>query len=204
MAQGGVHIKQKLIFVGNMQKETIHLVATSTICKQYHKVKGQIVEYENIHRYEEIAEREEELQSALLCMDGLEEVEQEVEKESGRAIIYIPELKEWDLDTLLLLVQRAKDTMMQTPCVGIAGKGDSLGRMMMDMLRKFKIMQNMSGYHLLLGLPEEAGMEELANIEDILKEYIIEGSSLYIEQVLFENTKEYHYFLYYKKFSEVK
>lgn len=188
-------MKEKIIFVGSMKEEPIHLVGETANYRQYHKVDERIIEYKNIGQYEELEATEDEFSSVLLFMDQLEYVERELLKDRCREVVYVPDMQDWELDILFRMIQQSRADIGRRHCIGVAGKGDSLGRMMMDLLKNFKIMQNLSGYHLLLALPKKAGINEICHMEDVLREYTMDGSSLYIEQMIVEDTKECHYFL---------
>ncbi|WP_195963744.1 hypothetical protein, partial [Clostridium cuniculi] len=72
---------------------------------------------------------------------------------------------------------------------------ESIGKIVLSILEQFNYIENNREYNLYIYSKEEVGVQELAYLEDPIKEYIYNDAILRVNTVIDKNLKDKSYFL---------
>jgi len=186
-------MKYKVILWGHVKKgeEEQGLELADLTGKAFRRVCGETVEYAVTEDVDELEMLFSTRKQVILCMEEQHEPTSISWKANCRKMLYIPEMATLQVDQLLqvaLLSVASPDHIMITQ--GLGGysteeqTGNAIGEMSLDILKHFQTAQTAKNIKLLLGLPQEAGLDQLCLIEDALKPYLPEDTQLYIDQII--------------------
>ena len=183
-------MRTKLIIWGKCKEELSTGLNTYSkgIKRDYQFIEGQLLSYSQVQDYTELEAMLKERESPILCTDQLKEYTYLKELLRGKmsyTLIFIPHLEQIGIKKLCQQfvftegqTQRTDSSKRQLTILW--GKGQNEGEMLLDMLKHFHLMQQGSRYYFLCYLTDGINETGLAQVEDVLREYINEGSSIYL------------------------
>ena len=198
----------KLIIWGKCQEElSTDLTSYSKgIKRSYQLVHGQLLTYCKVQDRMELENILQKRESPILCTDQLKEYTYLKELLKGKrsyTLIFIPHLKELGIKKLcqqfiFVARQTSRKDFSRKDLIILWGKGQNEGEMLLDILKHFHLMDKASRYHFLCYMPGYINDIGLVEVEDVLREYINEESSICLtalEQTEFMGQEEAFFYL---------
>lgn len=174
----------QLIIWGKEKLVTEFSISTKGIQTDYQFVGKQIFAYSQLQTNTELEEMIERTTSPIVCTDQLNDfifLKNILRKKINYTLILIPHLKEIGIKKLceqfIAVSEQIKDEIVPNRHQTILwGKGDNGGEMLIEALKHFHLFQRGIKYRFRCYLPDGIREIELADMEDVLREYISEGS----------------------------
>lgn len=202
-------MRTKLIIWGKCKEElsTGLITYSKGIKRDYRFIEGQLLSYSQVQDYTELEAILKERESPILCTDQLKEytyLKELLRGKTSYTLIFIPHLEQIGIKKLCQQFVFAEG---QTPRTDSSkkqltilwGKGQNEGAMVLDILKHFHLIQQGRRYYFLCYLSGGINETGLAEVEDVLREYISEESSIYLaalkQTVLMEQEEPSFYLL---------
>lgn len=180
----------KLIIWGKCKEElsTGPTTYNKGIKRSYQLIQGQLLAYSQIQERAELEVMLQEKESPILCTDQLKEytyLKNLLKEKASYTLIFIPCLQQLGIQKLcqqFLCVARQtsrKDSVKKHLTI-LWGKGQNQGEMLLDILNHFHLIQQGRKYYFLCYMRDDINETGLAEVEDVIREYINEESSIYL------------------------
>lgn len=202
-------MKTTVICMGKIiQSNRIQVVNQESTYKPiYQKIKGKLIEYYQIESLVQLKGllRKKRLmaQSWIVCIEEyevIEQMKQEAYKMNEMKLFYVPYMAQIKMETLVENILYIEDDIGQYTCVEnlpriLIGSGGTIGEILIQLLPQLGAVQYQKTLKLYLDLPRAVGLEEISQVEDVLKEYI--DCKLSIENAhIYEDDQIFGYILY--------
>ena len=197
-------MKTTVICMGKIiQSNRIQVVNQESTYKPiYQKIKGKLIEYYQIESLVQLKGllRKKRLmaQSWIVCIEEyevIEQMKQEAYKMNKMKLFYVPYMAQIKMETLVENILYIEDDIGQYTCVEnlpriLIGSGETIGEILIQLLPQLGAVQYQKTLKLYLDLPRAVGLEEISQVEDVLKEYIdcklsIENAHIYEDDQIF-------------------
>ena len=197
-------MKTTVICMGKIiQSNRIQVVNQESTYKPiYQKIKGKLIEYYQIESLVQLKGllRKKRLmaQSWIVCIEEyevIEQMKQEAYKMNEMKLFYVPYMAQIKMETLVENILYIEDDIGQYTCVEnlpriLIGSGETIGEILIQLLPQLGAVQYQKTLKLYLDLPRTVGLEEISQVEDVLKEYIdcklsIENAHIYEDDQIF-------------------
>lgn len=183
-------MRTKLIIWGKCKEElSTGLIAYSKCIKRgYQFIEGQLLAYSQVQGYAELEAMLSKEESPVLCTDQLKDyayLKELLKEKTSYSLIFIPHLEHIEIKKLckqFVFVEEQilrKDSSKKQLTI-LWGKGQNEGEILLDILKHFYLIQYGRRYYFLCYLPDGINETGLAEMEDVLREYINEGGSIYL------------------------
>ena len=204
-------MKTTVVCMGKIiQSNRIQIVnQESTYKPTYQKIKGELIEYYQIESPVQLKDllRKKRLvaQRWIVCIEeyaAIEQMKQEAYKMNEIKLFYIPYMAQVKMETLVENILYIEDEIEQYNCVEnltriLIGSGKTIGEILMQLLPQLGAVQYQKTLKLYLDLPRAVGLEEISQVEDVLKEYIDIDCKLSIKNAhIYEDDQTFGYALY--------
>lgn len=176
----------QLMIWGNKKEKLVAEFSTSTKGRQidYQFIEKKIFTYSQLQTNAELEDMVKRTNSPILCTDQLKDyilLKNILSKKISYTLILIPHLREMGVEKLckqfLVASEQVKDRIFLNKQQTILwGKGNNGGEMLLETLKHFHLFQKGIKYQFRCYLPDGIREIELADMEDVLREYISEGS----------------------------
>ena len=195
-------------------------VNPSGLKRTYHSVDGNIVEIVSLEKNEELIYKEcrsnnknqitvlfvngksisiidkiQGINNRIMILDKYDSIDEIYENDHNN-IKYIHFVKEkYDISSIVYFILDDYTNKHGINCLaGCECSNDLCGNMVMNILKNLNYIKNYNNLQLNLHVQDTLGLDKIAYIEDILKEYINEGSVLIIKQSVVKNMDNKIYF----------
>lgn len=183
-------MRTKLIIWGKCKEElsTGLITYSKGIERGYQFIGGQLLGYSQIQEYAELEAMIREKESPILCTDQFKDytyLKELLKEKTSYTLIFIPHLEHMEIKKLcqqfvFVEEQTSRKDASKKQLTILWGKGQNEGEMILDILKHFHLIQQGKRYYFLCYLPDGINEIGLAEMEDVLREYINEESSIYL------------------------
>lgn len=151
----------------------------------YTQINGQLIQYKVICEESELKQVSLQKGSDILYttyhIEHYQKLIKLLRNDKKCTLLFIPNIK--NIEEVLMLIgklaiKEPEDETENEFCVALGGKGKTIGEVIMEILKCFYIFRQIDSYELLLKIPSSKMIVGLAEIEDVLKEYMDEQSKL--------------------------
>lgn len=198
----------KLIIWGNCKEElsTGPTTYSKGIKRSYQFIEGQLLAYSQVQERIELEAMLKERESPILCTSQIKDyiyLKEILKGKTSYILIFIPHLEQLGIKKLcqqFVFVERqtSRKDFSKKHLTMLWGKGQNEGEMLLDILKHFHLIQQGRRYYFLCYMPYGIDETGLAEVEDVLREYSNEGSSIYLtalKQVEFMEQEEPFFYL---------
>lgn len=178
----------RLIIWGKYKEELSTGLTTYSkgIKRSYQFIEGQLLAYSQVQERTDLESMLQKRESPVLCTSQIKDYTYLKEILKGKVsytLIFIPHLDQMGIKQLcqqfiVVEEQMSKEDCSKKQLTVLWGKGHNEGEMLLDLLKHFHLIQQGSKYYFLCYMPDSISEAGLARIEDVLREYINEGSSI--------------------------
>lgn len=183
-------MKTQLIIWGKCKEElsTSWMAYSQGIKIGYQLIEGQLLGYRQIQECTELEEMIRKKEFPILCTDQLKDyiyLQELLKEKTSYTLIFIPHLQQIEIKSLCQqFIWMQKQMIRKISCEKqltiLWGKGENEGEMILNFLEHFHLIQQRLKYHFLCYLVGGINEIGLAQIEDVLREYISEKSSVHL------------------------
>lgn len=149
----------------------------------YTHIENELVHYHIIKEQSELEKISIHAETLIVCTNHLERYNELIDLLAGKkrgGLLFIPHIKDVE-EALFLAYKIATDQIEEGIgrfCIALGGKGRTTGEVSMEILKHLYLFKQITSYELLLKVPSSRMMVSLAEIEDVLSEYVDEQSEL--------------------------
>lgn len=199
-------MKMRIILWGNIKVSDGYQFVGDETHAFYQKIEGAFVKVYCVQSEAEIqlllqGERGRDYQWILCGQDQqkLKSLSQTIPFKVLQSIYYVPYMMQVKGESLLRHIVHmqqvgALDRRVEKISILLLGKGKDLGQILVELLKQLHFVQQGKYFRLYLDLPVPISLQEVSEVEDVLREYLSMKSKLIIETVKCHNPKqEYGY-----------
>lgn len=143
----------------------------------YEQIRGELVHYKELKELGEVQEAMTGQRPVVICTNHIQsygDLRQSAERNESY-LLFIPQMQDLNIETILSLAVQAAS---EKASVSLGGKGKTVGEMIMEMLKNFHLFHEMDSYELVLKVKESMMINSLAEMEDVLREYVPDKGEL--------------------------
>lgn len=190
-------MKNKIIFWGHVNEgEKVHLVSwDGETGSQYYKIGRTLIEYAVVATYEQLRDELITKKPVILCLEHMQESEVDKIRKKCQKVVFIPEMHTIAMDELINIALFSTRNYMEGNKTVLAGVEENAEHIALQVLKYFKFIEKAKKYELIIGSAESLNIDELSIIEDVVKEYSLEESLFFIEQVTVKEKEKGHCFI---------
>lgn len=181
----------KMIIWGECQQEKKTMTAYKGQEKRYYEqVDGRLVQYVKRSSQKELMEELKSSNQVIVCTNYIEEtglIMQLIEQKK-HILLVMPQMKKMTVSEILKVslvisdVPPYKYQKMKQEVIALWGESQIMGDLLMELLRHLHLFQQMKRYVFYLKGEKVHILENLAEVEDLLREYIDVKGTLTVQE----------------------